>query len=70
VPDEAQVSDADLANLLNDFDAREVFHVTFGSALAAHVYSIHTTLSEHETEYANTLAKHFAKHLAPFTIPS
>lgn len=66
VPDESQISDADLPNLLNDFDAREVLHVTFGSALAQYGDEIHSTLRAHETEYADTLQKHFAKHLAPF----
>lgn len=70
VPAEADVSDDALPNLLNDFDAREVFHVTFGSALAQYGADIHATLREHETEYADTLQRHFAKHLAPFNIQS
>lgn len=68
VPAETQVSDADLPHWLNDFDARQVFHVTFGSALAQYGDEIQATLRDHETEYADTLQKHFAKHLAPFSL--
>lgn len=61
-----ELSDAQLPELLNEFDAREVLHVTFGSALKEHGDAIHATLREYETEYANTLQTHFAKHLKPF----
>lgn len=58
--------DAELPNLLNEFDAREVLHVTFGSALQQFGNNIHATLCAHETEYADILQAHFVKHLAPF----
>ena len=63
---ESQLSDKQLPELLNEFDAREVLHVTFGSALHEFGNNIHTTLRAHENEYADTLQKHFEKHLAPF----
>ncbi len=64
---ESELSDAQLSELLNEFDAREVLHVTFGSALHEFGNRIHATLRAHENEYADTLQKHFEKHLAPFT---
>lgn len=60
------LKDAELPTLLNEFDAREVLHVTFGSALQEFGSAIHAALRAHETEYAAMLEKHFAKHLAPF----
>lgn len=60
------LSDAELPDLLNEFDAREVLHVTFGSALHEFGSAIQSTLRAHEGEYADILARHFAKHLALF----
>lgn len=62
-----QLTDAQLPELLDEFDAREVLHVTFGSALSRFGTEIHATLRAHETEYAETLQTHFARHLAPFS---
>lgn len=61
-----QLTDAELSELLNEFDAREVLHVTFGSALNRFGTEIQATLRAHETDYAEILHNHFAKHLAPF----
>lgn len=61
-----QLTDAELPELLNEFDAREVLHVTFGSVLQKYGVELHTALRTHEAEYAATLKTHFAKHLAPF----
>lgn len=66
VRDSAALSDEQLPDLLNEFDAREVLHVTFGSALHQFRSEIYTTLRDHEDEYAETLEKHFEKHLEPF----
>jgi hypothetical protein len=68
------VKDADLPALLNQFDAREILHVTFGSVLTTkksdgkflfydHFMSI---LRAHPEEYAENLKAHFIKHLKPF----
>lgn len=62
----AQLTDAELPDLLNEFDAREVLHVTFGSVLEKFRTELYTTLRAHEPEYTATLKTHFAKHLAPF----
>ncbi|HZQ08417.1 MAG TPA: tagaturonate epimerase family protein [Anaerolineae bacterium] len=66
VRDTEELADAQLPDLLNEFNAREVLHVTFGSVLAEFGKDIHTTLGAHEDEYATALQTHFAKHLAPF----
>lgn len=66
VRDSSALTAEQLPDLLNEFDAREVLHVTFGSALTQYRSPIHQTLRTHETEYANTLQHHFEKHLAPF----
>lgn len=61
-----QLTDAALPDLLNAFDAREVLHVTFGSVLREYGTELHATLRAHETDYADTLQKHFARHLNAF----
>ena len=53
----------DLLSLLNDFHAREVLHVTFGSALARFGTELKQALLKYETAYIEGLQTHFAKHL-------
>src|SRR5512147_1565820 len=53
----------DLPSLLNDFHAREVLHVTFGSALAQFGTEIKEALVKNETVYYECLRNHFEKHL-------
>jgi len=53
----------DLPSLLNDFHAREVLHVTFGSALAQFGVELKDALAKHETAYSEGLRTHFEKHL-------
>jgi len=53
----------DLPSLLNDFHAREVLHVTFGSALSQFGVELKTALTKHETAYYEGLRTHFDKHL-------
>jgi len=62
----ADLNDADLPALLDDFDARQVLHVTYGSALDRFGAEIHQALRRHETAYEQTLARHFGRHLEPF----
>ena len=52
-----------LPSLLNDFHAREVLHVTFGSALSQFGVELKTALAKHETAYYEGLHTHFDKHL-------
>jgi hypothetical protein len=56
----------ELAQLLDEFDARQILHVTFGSVLHQYGAEIHSTLRANEEEYANTLQTHFVNHLARF----
>jgi hypothetical protein len=57
-----------LTALLDNFDAREVLHVTFGSVLhnPALRTRFFTTLQGNEETYYRMLEKHFDRHLAPF----
>jgi len=56
--------EVDLPSLLNDFHAREVLHVTFGSALAKYGTEIKSSLINHTDAYHSALERHFRKHLA------
>ncbi|MBI9049169.1 MAG: hypothetical protein JEZ00_07110 [Anaerolineaceae bacterium] len=51
------------ADLLNDFHARQILHVTFGSALILFGNEIHGRLKKHADAYTENLQIHFAKHL-------
>ena len=55
--------DVDLPLLLDDFHAREILHVTFGSALTAFGAEIKSTLVKHEDAYCEGLKIHFCRHL-------
>ena len=50
-------------DLLEDFQAREILHVTFGAALAQFGPEIKAALVSHAEEYQADLEKHFHKHL-------
>jgi tagaturonate epimerase len=63
VPNPASLADADLPGLLDQFDARQVLHVTFGSMLARYGSDLRRVLSQHEEEYDQDLERHFEKHL-------
>jgi hypothetical protein len=70
------LSDAELPRLLEQFDAREVLHVTFGSVLternadgSRRFYDRLVSLLRANPEaYAQNLERHFARHLQPFTV--
>jgi hypothetical protein len=65
---------ADPSALLEQFDAREILHVTFGSVLTEHTADgkprfydrFMTVLSANPEAYAANLEKHFARHFKPF----
>jgi tagaturonate epimerase len=61
------VTDADLASLLDQFDAREILHVTFGSALARYGERLRALLRTHPDAYDAGVERHFVRHLAAFT---
>ncbi len=68
------VGDADLVALVDDFHAREILHVTFGSILCPAEgdgenrlgVRLRALIAQHSDAYAANLERHFAKHLAPF----
>jgi hypothetical protein len=57
-----------LTTLLDDFHAREILHVTFGSVLHHPDFRepFFATLRQHEGVYYDMLETHFGKHFAPF----
>ena len=62
------LTDAELPNLLNHFDARQVLHVTFGSALDTYRDQLMALLDEHAAVYETLLDRRFQRHLHPFSI--
>jgi hypothetical protein len=63
------------ALLLDQFDARQILHVTFGSVLTARTAAgaflfrdrILALLRSHPDVYIDALTRHFVRHLHPFT---
>lgn len=68
MPDVSALADADLPALLEDFHAREILHVTFGSVLHHPDFRgpFFATLRGDEETYYAVLEKHFSRHFAPF----
>ncbi len=70
------LSDGELPALLEQFDAREILHVTFGSVLTARnddgsprfYERLMAVLRSHPDDYAATLEAHFVRHLRPFAV--
>lgn len=73
-PAPASLSDRNLSELLEQFDAREILHVTFGSVLTERnavdqccfYDDLMDVLRAHPDAYADDLEKHFLRHLRPF----
>ncbi len=73
-PSPESVSDSELATLLEQFDAREILHVTFGSVLTTRTdggkwlfFDRFMELLRFNPEaYAANLESHFLRHLQPF----
>ena len=57
----------DLPKLLDQFDARQVLHVTFGSVLDHFRKELYEVLRTNEEDYYLVLKKHFRKHLNPLS---
>lgn len=68
MPDIEQWPDHRLPELLDDFHAREILHVTFGSVLNHPSLSkpFFDVLQANEVVYDRVLSQHFRKHFAPF----
>jgi tagaturonate epimerase len=56
-------TDQALPALLDDFHARQILHVTFGSALTHYGQEIRAELVRHADAYNANLQKHFCSHL-------
>jgi len=68
IPDVGKLNQDDLPGLLENFHAREVLHVTYGSVLNEKRLRppFFETLQEHEDEYARVVEAHFDRHLILF----
>jgi hypothetical protein len=66
VPAARDLSDTALPGLLDQFDARQVLHVTYGSVLDQFGDQLDALLRRSEDRYAATLKQHFARHLESF----
>jgi tagaturonate epimerase len=68
-PEPADVRDADLPGLLDEADARQVLHVTFGQVLTNHPLAgqLLAALRAAPDSYAAMLEHHFVRHLEPLT---
>jgi hypothetical protein len=69
MPSVDSLPDEKLTMLLDNFDTREILHVTFGSVInhAPFREPFFATLQGNEETYYRFLERHFDKHLAPFT---
>lgn len=76
-PGPGTVTDNALCTLLDEFNVRQVLHVTFGSVLTARgadgtplfADAIMSLLRSHREVYAECLERHFVRHLRPFVSP-
>jgi hypothetical protein len=67
MPGGESVNDENLPVFLEQFDSRQVLHVTFGSILDDFNPEFAEFISAHESEYERVLERHFSRHLAPFS---
>jgi hypothetical protein len=68
MPDINALANDQLATMLDDFHARQVLHVTFGSVLNHEPFRepFFATLRANEEIYSQMIEAHFIKHFAPF----
>ena len=74
VPPAEKLMDGELGGLLDDFDARQVLHVTFGSVLTADRPDggktfrdrLYAALDRDEDAHYAALEKHLGRHVKPF----
>ena len=64
----ADISDNDLPSLLDQNDARQVLHITYGYILDKYREALFADLYMHENEYYAGLQKHIAKHLQALNV--
>ncbi|NDJ54038.1 MAG: hypothetical protein GYB68_13275 [Chloroflexi bacterium] len=66
VPTSGQVALSELPTLLDEFHARQLLHVTYGSILDAFGEELDRLLNRHEEDYRAALSLHFQRHIKPF----
>ena len=66
VPEPEALRDAELSTVLDQFDGREVLHITFGSVVDHFGPRLKDMLDRNEEAYYVALEAHFVKHLALF----
>jgi hypothetical protein len=66
VPEIESLRDQELPGVLDQFDTRQVLHVTFGSVLESFGEELMGVLAAHEEIHYAALQTHFEKHLSPF----
>jgi hypothetical protein len=74
-PEPRGLQDERLGQLLDEFDAREILHVTFGSVMGGEAGGdrpnlagrLLAALGAHPEVYAANLEAHLARHMAPFS---
>jgi len=66
VPTLTSLPDDRLPHLLDGRNARQVFHVTFGSVIAQFGAQLQAVLQTHEEAHYAALERHFCRHLEPF----
>jgi hypothetical protein len=68
VPRPETLHDAELPDLLEQFDARQVLHIAFGSVLTSPPLKgrLFAGLASNEEAYYEVLERHFVRHLTPF----
>jgi hypothetical protein len=67
VPAPATLQDSEVPGLLDQFDARQVLHVAFGSVLTSPLgfkERLFAGLAEHEEDHYAALERHFVRHLS------
>lgn len=66
VPASSELEDNQLMGLFDQFDARQVLHVAFGSVMDQFADRLKDTLQANMDLYDHFLTVHFTKHLEPF----
>lgn len=66
MPQLADLHGGAIATLIEQRDARQVLHVTFGSVLSRYRERIVQQLQAHPADYRAALRRHFERHLSPF----
>jgi hypothetical protein len=60
------LADSDVSSLLDDWNARQVLHVTFGSVVQRFGGRLLALLRAHPEAYDANLERHLGRHVAPF----